>query len=249
MLRGGSSHSSKPNRWCYRWHCLCLHRLDPVCSQGFWSSYYHLDFQLFLRARFTHSAPHMACGQLLGINKVKREKQWAAWSPVHATPLLFLLLRSPNAACYWLHPPPLGCCLLDEHFLDHCQLHFLVFAKQGSSELVVDPGFLPSYKRPFYFSPKRPQFLTITQEPYWLSGKWLRWRVRPYLHGKDNDGVLAKYQAFSASTSEAIQKLGTFICLPSSSWIWRSASSARVGIQFLFYFSSPSLSHITSISF
>lgn len=28
------SHASKPNKWCYKLHCLYLNCLHPVCSQG-----------------------------------------------------------------------------------------------------------------------------------------------------------------------------------------------------------------------
>lgn len=82
-----------------------------------------------------------------------------------------IVLPAPLVTCCCLllaMPICFGCCLLGEHFPDHCQLQSLDFGKKGSPELEMDPGFLSPHKRPFSSSLKRLQFVTTTiaQEPY-----------------------------------------------------------------------------------
>lgn len=61
---------------------------------------------------------------------------------------------------------------------------------------------------PHPISPRSPSSNSPT------SGKWLRWQFRSCPHDKYKDGV----QAFSASTSEFTQNLGTSLYLLSSFW-------------------------------
>lgn len=62
---------------------------------------------------------------------------------IYATPLLFLVICCCSATG---SAPTPGCCVLDEQFPVHCQLHFLVFGKQGSPELVMGLCVLPGHK-------------------------------------------------------------------------------------------------------
>lgn len=182
------SHSSKPNKWYYKLHCFYLHclfvpRASSLVTTTWISSYVQEPVLLTLL---------ITCGQLLGINKTQGKQQCATWS------MWFMQLHCsscPSGHRLLPIPTPSGCCLLDGHFPDHCQLHFLILDKHWSPELVVGPSFLPAHERPFYSSPTRPQFLTTTtttQETYRLSGKWLRWWVRPYSQNEDNDNVLGE---------------------------------------------------------
>lgn len=61
---------------CTIFICIAWTLFAPKAS----GTYYHLDFQLCLRDCFTHSALHMACGQLLGINNWEQQRAtWSLW--------------------------------------------------------------------------------------------------------------------------------------------------------------------------
>ena len=87
---------------------------------------------------------------LLGVNKVKGDQQRATWSMWFMQLLCsscssgHLLLCLPLAM-----PPPLRLLLAGWTFSSPLSAPFSGFVKQGSPELVMDPGFLQAHKRPF----------------------------------------------------------------------------------------------------
>ena len=163
---------------------------------------------------------------------------------IYVTPLLFLRLWSPPVAvCYWLCPWLLPTGWTSSRPLS-APLWFPVNNLQVSFQHTKD---LP------FFSPKdlsstphpHPPFLhSHHPEPYYLSGKWLRWQGRLVLvAGWSKAGVHSKYQAFSASTSEFSQNLGTSLCLLFSSGAWLSARVAVHFLQCLFWLLKEVIAH------